>query len=69
MTCEQTHELITRFGAINLKTGPMKFDRYVAGRKDCFSHRQVLRTTHVRTSDTPRCSVQLCVDQNLTQDR
>ncbi|MHA7774931.1 hypothetical protein [Roseibium sp. M-1] len=61
LTCAQTHDLIRRFGGINLKTGPHKFDRYVVSRNHCFAG-QAVRTTHVPTTDSPRCSVQVCVE-------
>lgn len=61
LTCEQTHDLIKRFGAINLKSGDVRFDRYVSSRNSCFSN-QTLRTTNVPTKDQPKCPVQICVD-------
>jgi len=61
LTCRQTHELISRFGAINLRSGPVRFDRYVTSRASCFSN-QTLRTTNVPTKDQPKCPVQICVD-------
>jgi len=63
LTCAQTHDLIRRFGGINLKSGPHKFDRYVISRNHCFAG-QAVRTTYVPTTDTPRCSVQVCVEPN-----
>jgi hypothetical protein len=63
LTCAQTHDLIRRFGAINLKTGAHKFDRYVVSRNHCFPG-QAVRNTFVLTTDTPRCSVKICVEPN-----
>ncbi len=61
LTCAQTTDLINRFGAINLKSGPIKFDRYVASRNQCFPGQNV-RTTTVPTKDTMRCGVSVCVE-------
>jgi len=63
LTCAQTHELIDRYGAINLKSGQFKFDRYVTSRNQCFAG-QSLRTTNVPTKDSKRCSVQVCVESS-----
>lgn len=61
LSCAQTHELINRFGAINLKSGPHKFDRYVTNRSQCFTG-QTVRTTFVPTVDSKRCSVLICAE-------
>ncbi|WP_269583931.1 hypothetical protein [Roseibium sp. Sym1] len=61
LTCAQTHELINRFGRINLKSGPHKFDRYVTNRSQCFTG-QTVRTTFVPTIDSKRCSVLICAE-------
>ncbi|MBO6890312.1 MAG: hypothetical protein JJ866_00100 [Roseibium sp.] len=61
LTCAQTHDLIDRFGAINLKSGPVKFDRYVSSRSQCFAG-QGLRNVNVPTKDNPRCTVQICAE-------
>lgn len=61
LTCAQTHELINRFGAINLKSGPHKFDRYVTNRTQCFTGQSV-RTIFVPTVDSRRCSVLICAE-------
>lgn len=63
LTCSQTQELVAKFGAINLKSGPYKFDRYVTNRNKCYANESV-RTTYVPTLDTPRCSVQVCVERD-----
>jgi len=61
LTCAQTQELISRFGAINLKSGPYKFDRYVVNRTQCFTG-QTVRPTFVPTLDSKRCSVLICAE-------
>lgn len=61
LTCARTQELIGRFGAINLKSGPHRFDRYVADRSKCLPGQSV-RTVFVPTSDQPRCGAQICSD-------
>jgi len=67
LSCAQTHELINRFGAINLKSGPHKFDRYVTNRTQCFTGQSV-RTTNVPTVDSKRCSVLICADGEQWND-
>ena len=61
LTCDQTQDLIKRFGGINLKSGPYKFDRFVVGRNQCFSG-QTVRPTFVPTKDNPKCSVLVCAE-------
>jgi len=61
LTCAQTHALIKRFGAINLKSGPHRFDRYVTNRNQCFTG-QTVRTTFVPTEDNKRCTVLICAE-------
>ncbi|MCK7614140.1 hypothetical protein [Roseibium sediminicola] len=61
LTCEETHALINRFGAINLKSGPHKFDRYVTNRNQCFTG-QTVRNTFVQTEDNKRCTVLICAE-------
>jgi hypothetical protein len=66
LTCAQTQDLIKRFGGINLKSGPYKFDRFVAGRNQCFSG-QTVRPTYVPTKDDPKCSVLVCAEMGQTR--
>ncbi|GAB2186002.1 hypothetical protein LAB1_33110 [Roseibium sp. LAB1] len=66
LSCDQTHDLIKRFGGINLKSGPYKFDRFVTGRNQCFAG-QTVRTTFVPTKDNPRCSVLVCAEMGQTR--
>ena len=61
LTCAQTHDLIERYGGINLKSGQFKFDRYVTGRNHCFAGQSV-RTTFVPTKDSKKCSVLICAE-------
>lgn len=63
MTCSKTHDLITRFGAINMKSGPYKFDRYVTNRTKCFAN-EAARTTYVPTQDSKQCAVLICVERD-----
>ncbi|PVB60206.1 hypothetical protein [Labrenzia sp. 011] len=67
LTCAQTQALIEKFGAINLKSGPYKFDRYVAGRTQCVSAGRDIRTTYVPTSDDTSCPVKVCIEQGQQQ--
>lgn len=61
LTCAQTQELVGKFNAINLKSGPNRFDRYVAGRNYCFAGAR-LHTTYVPTKDSGKCPLQVCVE-------
>lgn len=62
LTCEQTHELVARFGAINLKSGRFRFDRYVSSGNLCLPQRQAVTTTYVPTRDSSSCPVKICVE-------
>jgi len=63
LTCAQTQALIKKFGAINLKSGQYKFDRYVSSAGHCVSSGKAVRTTYVPTKDDARCPVKICVEQ------
>ncbi|WP_299810024.1 hypothetical protein [uncultured Roseibium sp.] len=67
LTCAQTQALIDKFGAINLKSGPYKFDRYVSGRNQCVSAGRVVSTTYVPTKDDSSCPVKVCAEQGQQQ--
>ncbi|TYC49250.1 hypothetical protein FMN50_24630 [Rhodobacterales bacterium] len=67
LTCKQTQALVQQYGAINLKTGEVRFDRYVNGRKYCLVG-QSLRTTFVTTKHGVRCPVQICIDESMKRD-
>lgn len=67
LTCKETQGLIERFGAINLKSGPVKFDRYVSGRNHCIVG-QSLRTKFVPTRDGGRCPVQICAESRMNRN-
>lgn len=67
LTCKETQDLIERFGAMNLKSGPVRFDRYVASRHQCIVGQSV-RTRYVPTTDSRRCPVQVCVESGLNRD-
>ncbi|TYC67993.1 hypothetical protein FMN63_18355 [Stappia sp. BW2] len=66
LTCVQTQGLIKKFGAINLKSGPYKFDRFVVDRNRCFSG-QTVRPTFVPTKDDPKCAVLVCAELGQTR--
>mgnify|MGYP006979925077 CR=1 FL=1 len=63
LTCDPTHVLISKFGAINLKSGQYRFDRYVSSAGHCVSSGKAVRTTYVPTKDNPSCPVKICVEQ------
>ena len=63
LTCAQTHDLIDKFGAINMKSGNVRFDRYVSSRSSCFAG-QGLRNVYVPTRDNAKCLVQICAERN-----
>jgi len=61
LSCQQTQNLVRKFGAINLKSGPVKFDRYVVSRNKCFAG-QTIRTKYVPTKDIAKCPLQVCAE-------
>ncbi|GAA0779938.1 hypothetical protein E1180_06420 [Roseibium denhamense] len=65
MTCGQAQELVESVGAINLRTGQFRFDRYVAGRQNCSSASRIVRVTPVPTKDRRDCPLNVCVEQRL----
>jgi len=61
LTCEQTHSLIEREGAVVLTTGPHTYDRFVSRRGYNCSWYQAPSATRVPTRDG-QCRVFRCRD-------